>query len=120
MADMEKLWGADAEHPAGMVAFVVGEERKRFENISKANLCVRSEYFDRLFRAGTSERTAPEVVVPDAPPEAFGTLLKYLLTDEVEIGSLQQAFETATLAKMYLVRGALGMRIVRSLSSPDF
>lgn len=104
MADMEKLWSADeSELPAGLVAFVVGQERKRFDHVSKANLCVRSEYFSSLFRSGAREHTAAEVPVPDASPEAFGSMLKYLLTDKVDVHSLQHAYDTVTLAKMYLV-----------------
>ena len=104
---------SDIEPAAGgLQSFVVGEgaDRKRFENVSKANLCVRSEYFNSLFRAGTSERTAAAVPVPHASPSAFGTLLKYLLTDQLELTSLRHAFDTVALAKMYLVSVVSSLR----------
>ena len=41
--------------PDGKVTFVVGtgRARQRIEHITKAILCVRSDYFSNMFRSGT-------------------------------------------------------------------
>ena len=49
--------------PDGKVTFVVGTERLRIENILKAILCVRSDYFNAMFRAGMRESSAREIEV---------------------------------------------------------
>ena len=42
----------DRTLPEGKVTFVVGAKRLRIEHISKNILCVRSDYFNAMFRAG--------------------------------------------------------------------
>jgi len=75
--DLEKMWG-DAMLPDGKIAFVVGQEKERIENVAKNILCVRSEVFSDIFR-NQSEIT--EMVIPNRTAAAFKAFIRYLLRD---------------------------------------
>lgn len=79
--DLRKTFG-DPSLPQGLVTFVVGS--RRFEHVSKCVLCARCEYFSRMFRSGMKEADASEIQIRGATPEAFETLLKYLMTDSAQ------------------------------------
>ena len=86
--DFARTMSGDDALPEGKVTFVVGPEKVRFPHLSKNLLCVRSEYFMKLFSNGmgeSSETTGGEnvVSVPDAQPNAFKTLISYIVTDKV-------------------------------------
>ena len=86
-----------------MVTFEVGTERRKLENTQKSVLCVRSDYFDTMFR---SEVQCPdEVHVQETSFEAFESVVKYLLTDQVCVDTAtQHAFDTMDLARRYQIR----------------
>eukprot|EP00947_MAST-08B_sp_MAST-8B-sp1_P002354 g2354.t1 len=112
--DFKKMTG-DPDLPQGLVTFIVGPERKRFEHVTKPVLCVRSEYFDRMFRnamaegggggaaaAGGAATPELEVEVPDTDPASFQTLLTYILTDRVTFsGGPRHVFSTLQLARKH-------------------
>eukprot|EP00947_MAST-08B_sp_MAST-8B-sp1_P002173 g2173.t1 len=103
--------------PQGLVTFIVGPERKRFEHLGRNFLCVRSEYFDHMFRNAMAEGRAvtaatvggagaataePEIEVPDTDPASFQTLLDYIATDQAAFpGGPQHAFWTMQLARKH-------------------
>eukprot|EP00947_MAST-08B_sp_MAST-8B-sp1_P001452 g1452.t1 len=118
--DLKKTIAGDTDLPDGKATFIVGPERKRFENIMKGILCVRSKYFDRLFRnamaegggsgasggggaaAGGAATAVCEIEVPDTDPASFQTLLDYITTDQVAFpGGAQHAFSTLQLARKH-------------------
>jgi hypothetical protein len=111
--DFKKMTG-DPTIPQGFATFIVGPERQRFEHVMKGLLCVRSEYFDRMFRntmaegggaaaaAGGAAPAEPEVKVPDTDPASFQTLLDYITKDQVAFpGGPQHAFSTLQLARKH-------------------
>eukprot|EP00947_MAST-08B_sp_MAST-8B-sp1_P004768 g4768.t1 len=96
--DFQKTMDGSLDIPDGKVTFIVGPERKRFERLAKTILCVRSDYFDRMFRnrmaeggggaaaaaAADGAATAElEIEVPDTDPASFQTLLDYITKDQV-------------------------------------
>eukprot|EP00947_MAST-08B_sp_MAST-8B-sp1_P006658 g6658.t1 len=113
--DLKKTMDGSLDIPDGKVTFIVGPERKRFERLTKAILCVRSDYFDRMFRnrmaeggggggaaAGGAATAEPEIEVPDTDPASFQTLLDYITTDQVAFpGGAQHAFSTLQLARKH-------------------
>ena len=116
--DLKKTMAGDPGIPQGFVTFVIGPERKRFEHLMKGILCVRSKYFDRMFRNAMAEgggsggggggaaaggaATEPEVNVPDTEPAAFQSLIDYITTDQVAFpGGPQHAFATLQLARKH-------------------
>eukprot|EP00947_MAST-08B_sp_MAST-8B-sp1_P001450 g1450.t1 len=117
--DLKKTMAGDPNLPMGFATFIVGPERKRFELIAKPILCVRSEYFDRLFRnamaegssgggggggaaAGGAATAVSKIEVPDTDPASFQTLLDYITTDQVAFpGGAQHAFSTLQLARKH-------------------
>ena len=48
VADLKKMRG-DASLPDGKVTFIVGDDDERIEHVSKSLLCVRSEYYGKMF-----------------------------------------------------------------------
>ena len=86
-----------------MVTFVVGPKGRKLENTQKSVLCVRSEYFDTMFR---SEVQCPdEVHVQETSFEAFESVIIYLLTDQVCVDTTtQHAFDTMDLARRYQIK----------------
>jgi hypothetical protein len=107
----------DADLPEGKVTFVVGPVggQQRFENLSKNLLCVRSERFLSMFRAGASD----VVHMPD-DPAAFKTLISYIVKDTVHFESGSEgaahAFKVLALARNHrMVR--LEMLTMQALES---
>eukprot|EP00947_MAST-08B_sp_MAST-8B-sp1_P004932 g4932.t1 len=116
--DFQKTMDGSLDLPDGKVTFIVGPERKRFERLMKGILCVRSEYFDRMFRnrmaeggggaaaaaaaAGGAAPAELEIEVPDTDPASFQTLLDYITKDQVGFpGGPQHAFSTLQLARKH-------------------
>merc|ERR1712166_745654 len=95
----------DKDLPDGKVTFVVGSEQCRIEHVSKSLLSVRSEYFFKMFRGGVGEHSGDTVPVPDANPEAFESLIAYLLTDDATVDtSTGHAWGVMELARKYQVK----------------
>ncbi|EOD08788.1 hypothetical protein EMIHUDRAFT_311940 [Emiliania huxleyi CCMP1516] len=106
-ADMAKTWG-DATLPEGKVTFLVGDDEERIEHVSKCNLCARSPVFRTMFGIGMKERDAAEVTVSHTDLASFTALVRYLLTDQFDLGEeeggrAQRAFDLRELAQMYQV-----------------
>eukprot|EP00940_MAST-03C_sp_MAST-3C-sp2_P000494 g494.t1 len=103
--DMRRTFG-DSSLPQGMVTFIVGDEkRRRFEHVSKNILCVRSDYFSRMFRSGMSETVASEIHIRDTNPDAFALFLQFLITDSIDTLKTDgnEAFDLLVLARRYSV-----------------
>ena len=106
-ADMCKTYGGDGNLPQGTVTFVVGTgpAQRHIKNVIKAILCVRSDYFSNMFRAGTDEATAAEMELPNTDPAAFHSLVKYLLTDQLHFNAgAEEAMHLLQLARQHRVR----------------
>ncbi|EOD40297.1 hypothetical protein EMIHUDRAFT_372834 [Emiliania huxleyi CCMP1516] len=104
---MAKTWG-DASLPQGMVTFLVGDDEERIEHVSKCNLCARSVVFRTMFGIGMKERDAAEVTVSHTDLASFTALVRYLLTDNFDLGEeeggrAQRALDLRELAQMYQV-----------------
>ena len=104
---MAKTWG-DASLPQGMVTFLVGDDEERIEHVSKCNLCARSPVFRSMFGIGMKERDAAEVTVSHTDLASFTALVRYLLTDNFDLGEeeggrAQRALDLRELAQMYQV-----------------
>ena len=84
-ADMKKTRG-DASLPHGPVTFLVGDDEERVEHVSKCALCVRSVFFRTMFGIGMKERDAAEVTVLETDLASFTALVRYLLTDQLDLG----------------------------------
>ncbi|XP_024085706.1 BTB/POZ domain-containing protein 2-like isoform X2 [Cimex lectularius] len=84
------------------VHFLVGREplRQRIP-AHKLVLTAGSAVFDAMFN-GTLATTAPEIELPDIEPSAFLALLRFLYTDEVQIGP-ETVMTTLYTAKKYAV-----------------
>ena len=115
--DMGKVYG-DETLPQGAVTFLIGPWEKRLAHVTKAVLCVRSEYFRTMFSAHMLERDAAEVAVPDADHASFSALVHYLCTDTVDLGddddAAYRAMALMVLARKYQVR-RLEMLCARAL-----
>ena len=84
----------------GTVTFIVGPEKRLLEHTVKSVLCVRSEYFNRMFRSEIGR--SDEVPVLETSFEAVESLIQYLLTDQLVVDtSTQHAFDTLDLARRY-------------------
>ena len=106
-ADMRKMRG-DATLPTGLVTFIVGDDEERYEHVTKAILCIRSVFFRTMFGIGMKERDAAEVTVRNTDLATFTALVRYLLTDQLELGQeeggrAQRALDLRQLAQMYQV-----------------
>ena len=106
-ADMKKMRG-DASLPHGPVTFLVGREEQRIEHVSKNLLCVRSEYYGKMFGIGMKERDAAEITVPKTDLASFTAFIDYLCTDQLDLGEeeggrAQRALDLRELAQMYQV-----------------
>ncbi|EOD25787.1 hypothetical protein EMIHUDRAFT_421393 [Emiliania huxleyi CCMP1516] len=104
---MGKMCG-DATLPQGMVTFLVGDDEERYEHVTKAILCVRSVFFRTMFGIGMKERDAAEVTVPNADLASFTALVRYLCTDQLDLGEgegeqARRALVLRQLAQMYQV-----------------
>eukprot|EP01016_Furgasonia_blochmanni_P003095 TRINITY_DN1120_c0_g1_i20.p1 TRINITY_DN1120_c0_g1~~TRINITY_DN1120_c0_g1_i20.p1 ORF type:complete len:183 (-),score=40.75 TRINITY_DN1120_c0_g1_i20:369-917(-) len=85
------------------VTFVVQNEPIRAH---KAILCARSEHFRGMFSSHLKESQSNQVIIPDCSPKVFKQILKYLYTDQVEIGlPLNIAFikDLLVMANQFLV-----------------
>ena len=106
LADLAKTRG-DASLPQGMVTFLVGDDRERIEHVSKCHLCIRSGYYRTMFGIGMKERDAAEVTVSHTDLASFTALVRYLLTDQFDLGEeegrAQRALDLRELAQMYQV-----------------
>ena len=101
-ADMAKLSG-DSTMPQGMVTFIVGPNGQKLEHSMKCVLCVRSEYFKAMFRSGIE--CPDEIVIEETSFEAFESIIKYLLTDQLHVDtSTQHAFDTMDLARRFQLK----------------
>ena len=98
---------APACGPHPQITFIVGEDEQRLEHVTKAILCVRSEYFRTMFGSSMKERDAAEITVPDADLVSFTALVRYLLTDQLDLGEegerAQRALVLRLLAQKYQV-----------------
>ncbi|EOD41273.1 hypothetical protein EMIHUDRAFT_433296 [Emiliania huxleyi CCMP1516] len=106
-ADMANTWG-DATLPTGLVTFLVGDDEERIEHVSKCVLCVRSVFFRTMFGIGMKERDAAVVTVRKTDLATFTALVRYLLTDQLDLGEeeggrAQRALDLRQLAQMYQV-----------------
>ncbi|EOD41568.1 hypothetical protein EMIHUDRAFT_349124 [Emiliania huxleyi CCMP1516] len=104
---MKKTRG-DASLPHGPVTFVVGKEEQRIEHVSKNLLCVRSEYYGKMFGIGMKERDAAEITVPKTDLASFTAFIDYLCTDQLDLGEgegeqARRALVLRELAQMYQV-----------------
>ncbi|EOD23746.1 hypothetical protein EMIHUDRAFT_367892, partial [Emiliania huxleyi CCMP1516] len=102
-----KLWG-DETLPQGMVTFLVGDDEERVEHVTKAVICVRSVVFRTMFGIGMKERDAAEVTLRKTDLATFTALVRYLLTDQLDLGEeeggrAQRALDLRELAQMYQV-----------------
>ena len=90
-----------------MVTFLVGEDKERIEYVTKAVLCARSPVFRTMFGIGMKERDAAEVTVSHTDLASFTALVRYLLTDNFDLGEeegrAQRALDLRQLAQMYQV-----------------
>ena len=106
LADLAKTRG-DATLPEGKVTFLVGDDRERIEHVSKNVLCARSPVFRTMFGIGMKERDAAEVTVSHTDLASFTALVRYLLTDQFDLGEeegrAQRALDLRELAQMYQV-----------------
>lgn len=86
------------------VCFVVGKgtrsQRRRIP-AHKFVLSVGSAVFDAMFNGGIADQS-DEVELPDVEPSAFLALLRFLYTDEVQIGP-ETVMTTLYTAKKYAV-----------------
>ena len=106
-ADLATTRG-DASLPEGKVTFLVGDDEERIEHVSKNLLCVRSEYCGKMFGIGMKERDAAEVTVSHTDLASFTALVRYLCTDQLDLGEeeggrAQRALDLRELAQMYQV-----------------
>ena len=85
LADFAKTRG-DATLPTGLVTFLVGDDEERIEHVSKCVLCVRSVFFRTMFGIGMKERDAAVVTVRKTDLATFTALVRYLLTDQLDLG----------------------------------
>merc|ERR1711965_827368 len=103
---MGKMCG-DATLPQGMVTFLVGDDRERYDDVSKNVLCARSPVFRTMFGIGMKERDTAEVTVPNTDLATFTALVDYLLSDKFDLGEeegrAQRALDLRELAQMYQV-----------------
>lgn len=84
------------------VHFLVGKETQQQRiPAHKFVLSVGSAVFDAMFN-GTLAGTSDEIELPDVEPSAFLHLLKFLYTDEVQIGP-ETVMTTLYTAKKYAV-----------------
>ncbi|EOD04281.1 hypothetical protein EMIHUDRAFT_372600, partial [Emiliania huxleyi CCMP1516] len=72
------------------------------------NLCARSPVFRTMFGIGMKERDAAEVTVAHTDLASFTALVRYLLTDQFDLGEAeggraQRALDLRELAQMYRV-----------------
>ncbi|EOD38772.1 hypothetical protein EMIHUDRAFT_224182 [Emiliania huxleyi CCMP1516] len=85
----------------------VGDLRQRLEHVSKSLLCARSVFFRTMFGIGMKERDTAEVTVPHTDLASFTALVRYLLTDQLDLGEeegrAQRALDLRELAQMYQV-----------------
>jgi len=96
--DLKRMIG-DKTLPQGRVTFVVGPERQRIEHISKNILCVRSEFFMKMFRARSVDVTDDEILLPSENYHAYKELIQYLVTDSMsELKSFDDSIELLNLA----------------------
>ena len=102
-ADMACTFGPAAQTlPQGTVNFIVGTGKRRLEHVSKNVLCVRSTYFDTMFRSDIGGEHQGEINVEETSYEAFESVITYLSTDQLQVDtSTQHAFDTMELARTY-------------------
>ncbi|EOD21036.1 hypothetical protein EMIHUDRAFT_354993 [Emiliania huxleyi CCMP1516] len=98
----------DATLPQGMVTFLVGDDEERVEHVSKCVLCVRSVFFRTMFGIGMKERDAAVVTVRKTDLATFTALVRYLCTDQLDLGEeegeqARRALDLRQLAQMYQV-----------------
>uniref|UniRef100_A0A0D3ILW1 BTB domain-containing protein n=1 Tax=Emiliania huxleyi (strain CCMP1516) TaxID=280463 RepID=A0A0D3ILW1_EMIH1 len=105
-ADFAKTRG-DASLPEGKVAFLVGDDEERIDDVSKCVICARSPVFRTMFGIGMKERDAAEVTVSHTDLASFTALVDYLLSDKFDLGEeggrAQRALDLRELAQMYQV-----------------
>lgn len=112
-SDMTQMIG-NTNLPNGTASFLVGrgEKRKRFEGNVIPLLCVRSDYFNNLFKFPENRKEdgeshdQPMITMEDTDPDAFNTVLKFIATDKITLyeqheESVKLAFSTMILASQY-------------------
>ncbi|EOD39768.1 hypothetical protein EMIHUDRAFT_374581, partial [Emiliania huxleyi CCMP1516] len=90
------------------VTFIVGDDAERIESVSKNLLCIRSVFFRTMFGIGMKERDAAEVTVRNTDLATFTALIRYLCTDQLDLGEeeggrAQRALDLRQLTQMYQV-----------------
>ncbi|XP_073978768.1 BTB/POZ domain-containing protein 1-like [Rhodnius prolixus] len=101
------------------VHFVVGREPRQRIPAHKLVLTAGSAVFDAMFN-GTLATTAEEIELPDVEPSAFLALLRFLYSDEVQIGP-ETVMTTLYTAKKYAVPALEGhcVDFLKSNLRPD-
>ncbi|XP_012215292.1 BTB/POZ domain-containing protein 6-B [Linepithema humile] len=83
--------------------FIVGQEpQQQTLKGHKLFLAMSSPVFEAMFFGGMAEKNDP-IPIKDVQPEAFKTLLEYIYTDKVELGSFELACELCYCAKKYML-----------------
>ncbi|XP_011308140.1 uncharacterized protein [Fopius arisanus] len=83
--------------------FIVGQEpQQQILEGHKLFLAMSSPVFEAMFYGSMAEKTDP-IPIRDVQPEAFKTLLEYIYTDKVDLGSFELACELCYCAKKYML-----------------
>ncbi|XP_057329069.1 BTB/POZ domain-containing protein 6-B-like isoform X2 [Microplitis mediator] len=83
--------------------FIVGQEpQQQILEGHKLFLAMSSPVFEAMFYGSMAEKSDP-IPIRDVQPEAFKTLLEYIYTDKVDLGSFELACELCYCAKKYML-----------------
>lgn len=83
--------------------FIVGQEpQQQILEGHKLFLAMSSPVFEAMFYGSMAEKLDP-IPIRDVQPEAFKTLLEYIYTDKVNLGSFELACELCYCAKKYML-----------------
>ncbi|XP_034951671.1 uncharacterized protein [Chelonus insularis] len=83
--------------------FIVGQEpQQQVLEGHKLFLAMSSPVFEAMFYGSMAEKT-DLIPIRDVQPEAFKTLLEYIYTDKVDLGSFELACELCYCAKKYML-----------------
>ncbi|CAH1791725.1 unnamed protein product [Owenia fusiformis] len=84
------------------VFFIVGSRLPQRIPAHKYVLAIGSSVFHAMFYGGLAEHGHKDIEIPDVEPQAFLNLLKYLYSDEIELGA-DTVLATLYAAKKYIV-----------------
>lgn len=83
--------------------FIVGQEpQQKILEGHKLFLAMSSPVFEAMFYGTMAEKVDP-IPIRDVQPEAFKTLLEYIYTDKINLGSFELACELCYCAKKYML-----------------